>query len=86
MTMNQKDNAPVAPPEANPSGLEEAIDVEHRPETGGNALSSEVGATTEPMRGRQSLYIAELSEDEHHALAEAQPSDECSRFDDEVPE
>lgn len=86
MTMNHKGSAPVAPPQANPSGSEEEIDLDHSSQTGGNALRSEVGATTEPMRGRQSLYIAELSEDERRALAEAQPSDECSRFDDEVPE
>ncbi len=85
MTMNQKDSALVAPQE-NPSGPEEVIDLEHRPEDGGNALPSEVGATTKPTGGRQSLYIAELSEDERRALAEAQPSDECSGFDGEVPE
>ena len=86
MTTNHKGSAPVAPSQASPSGPEEVIDLEHRPEDGGNALPSAVGATTEPIRRRQSLYIAELSEDERLALAEAQPSEECSRFDDEVPE
>ena len=86
MTMNHKGSAPVAPPEANLSGSVEEIDLEHRAQTGGDALPREGGATTEQMCERQSLYIAELSEDERRALAKAPPSDECSRFDDEVPE